>query len=116
MKTINFIIILLIVNSSFSQSKSFEKGKIIDSINVEGITNESFAMYLPHSFKSEALSAAVFIFDPQALGANGIKPFISSAEKFNYILVCSNNTKNGSYERNFDITNRLFSHVFRNSI
>lgn len=111
MKLLQFFIFLLWVNFSFSQSQ-FEKGEIINPIKVKGAQNESFALYFPKSYTTEIPSSIVFIFDPSGRGVNGIKPFVSSAEKFNYILVCSNDSKNGSYQRNFDIVNRLFSHVF----
>ena len=57
-------------------------------------------------------SAIIFIFDPSGTAINGINAFKAGAEKFGYILVCSNNSKNGPYQMNFDLTNRLFNHIF----
>ena len=112
MKAIKLIILLLICNFSFSQTSNFEKGKIIEGIAVSGSADETFQLYLPKSYNQDVQSAIVFIFDPSGNGTKGIKPFMSSAEQFNYILVCSNNTKNGPYQDNFNYTNRLFSHIF----
>ncbi len=91
---------------------AYEKGVIQDSIPVSGTTNESFALYLPDGFQQNELSSIVFIFEPAARAAIGIRPFIPAAEKYGHILVCSNNSRNGSYERNFSIANNLFAHVF----
>ena len=112
MKVLKLIICLLTVSASFSQANNYETGKIINTIDVKGAEGESFALYLPNSYEKKAPSAIVFIFDPMGNGTKGIKPFIASAERFNYVLVCSNNTKNESYQKNFDYTNRLFSHIF----
>lgn len=110
------IVILFLLNLyvlvGWSQTNRFEKGKIINSIAVQN-SSETYALYVPNSFDETQLSAVVFIFDPSGNGANGMQSFIASAEKFNYILVASNNTKNGvAYETNFEITNRLFATVF----
>ncbi|WP_271765105.1 hypothetical protein [Aquimarina algiphila] len=94
--------------------EAFEIGKIIDSVKISESTKETFALYLPLSFDHTQSSSIVYIFDPAARGKVGIKPFIEASEKYNYILVCSNNNRNGSYERNFDITDRLFDFVFSN--
>ncbi|WP_106143821.1 hypothetical protein [Flagellimonas meridianipacifica] len=90
----------------------YEKGKILDSIPVSGTTDESFALYIPNGFKENELSSIVFIFEPAARSVIGIRPFIPAAEKYNHILVCSNNSRNSSYDRNFGIANNLFAHIF----
>ena len=91
-----------------------QKGVVHDSIVVSTTKNQTFALYLPKTFRENQLNPIVFIFDPAGRGAVGIRPFISASEKYGYVLVCSNNAKNGPYERNFDIANKLFNHVFSN--
>ena len=112
MRASHLILFLFVCSFSFSQIGDYEKGKILDRIPVKGLKEETFQLYLPESYDPNTLSAIVIIFDPSGNGTKGIKPFITSAERFNYILVCSNNTKNGPYQENFDYTNRLFSHIF----
>lgn len=107
------LILLFLVNiDSFAQN--YETGKMIDSVLVSDKTKETFTLYLPNSFDVAKESPIVFIFDPGAEGKRGIQPFIKAAENYGYILVCSNHTRNGPYDRNFDITNRLFDFVFTN--
>lgn len=91
-----------------------KRGTVQDSILVSGTTNETFALYLPESYDKSASSSIVFIFDPGGRGAIGIQSFIDASEKYGHILVCSNDSKNGPYERNFDIANKLFNHIFSN--
>ncbi len=95
---------------SFSQD--LQRSKLIDSIQVKEANGETFALYLPQKYDETKLSAIVFIFEPMGRGKIGIQPFIEAAEKYNYVLVCSNNTRNGPYDINFNVTNRLFAHIF----
>jgi len=94
------------------QAKTIVKGKIIDSVFVKNDLKESFTLYIPNNYVASNLSPIVFIFEPAARGITGIRPFIKAAEKYGYILVCSNNSKNGPFDKNFEITNRLFEKVF----
>ncbi len=97
---------------SSSQETAFERGKIIDALVVAD-TNETYALYLPTSYDADTPSSIVLIFDPSGIGRLGVSVFIPAAEKYNHILICSNNTKNGvPYEVNFEITNRLTEFVF----
>ena len=94
--------------------KKLEKGVIIDSIQVHKNKNETFALYLPSLFSEDKINSVNFVFDPSAKGKLGIKPFIKASEKYGFIIVCSNNSKNGPYDQNFNIFNNLFSHIISN--
>jgi hypothetical protein len=96
----------------YSQDKQLlPKGVIIDSVKIINTANESYAVYLPKQYVTEVPSAIIFIFDPDARGKIGIEPFVLAAEAYNYILVCSNNSKNGPTDVNIQIANRLFDSV-----
>ena len=108
-KLLSFVFFLIIFNVT-GQPIHFEREKIIDSIIIKN-SSETYALYLPNAFKESELSSIVFIFEPMARVKIGIQPFIEAAEKYNYILVCSNNSKNGLYEENFKIFYTLFEAV-----
>jgi hypothetical protein len=95
----------------YSQNVDFKTGIIIDSVGVKN-SNETFALYLPKKFDKNTPASIVFIFEPAGRGKVGILPFIEAAETYNYILVCSNDSRNGPFETNIDIVNRLFGSVF----
>lgn len=103
----------LVFQLTFSQ-QSLEKGRIIDSIPVSNTQNETFAIYLPKSYNQAFLSPIVFVFEPAARGALGVQVFKEASDKYGYIIVCSNNSKNGPYEQNFAIADNLFKHIFSN--
>ena len=95
-----------------SAQDNFALGQIIDPVAVEQDTDESFALYLPTTFNKNELAPVVFIFDPSAQGKSALQHFIAASERYGYILIASNDSKNGPYQLNFDIANRLFSKVF----
>ena len=94
------------------QQIELSKSEIIDSVYVSKGSKESYALYIPNQFDNSKLSPIVFIFEPMARGKIGIHPFIKAAEEYGYILVCSNNSRNGPFNQNFKIANRLFEKVF----
>lgn len=97
----------------FAQT-TFKKGIIVDSVKVSNTTGESFALYIPTSFDDSNPSSIIFVFEPAARGAVGVAPFTEVAEAYGHIVVCSNNSKNGPYEKSFQFANTLFDHVFSN--
>ncbi len=92
----------------------FESGVILDSLPIANNSDETFALYLPKPYSPKKLSPVLFIFSPSGNGRRGIEVFKKAAEAFNYILVCSNNARNGPHNRNFAIAERLLNHVFAN--
>lgn len=113
MKRILFIVFIC-YNSFCSyaqQDQPLPKGVIIDSVKVAKSAGETYAFYLPSQYDSNIPSAIVFILEPAAKGRVGIQPFVLAAETYNYILVCSNNSKNGPSNINLAIADRLFNDV-----
>ena len=110
---ISFSIIFCCSAFLFSQQNTAQTtAKLIDSVSVN--TTESFAIYFPKKHHSTERNSIIFIFDPSGNGKGGIAPFIKTAETYNHILVCSNNSKNGLLKTNLDIANRLFDYVLNN--
>lgn len=105
---------LLIVQTGFGQSEltEFKVGEVTNKVPVKN-SSDTFSLYLPSTFNPNQLSSIVFVFDPGGNGSYGINVFVEAAEKYNYILVCSDATRNGrSYEENFKSANILFKTIF----
>jgi len=109
---ITYYIFILGFIGQLSAQQTFEPGKVIDSIAVSNTINETFALYLPTSFVASQASPILFIFEPAGRGRLGVETFIQAADTYGHILVCSNNSRNGPYERNLNIAANLFDHVF----
>ncbi|MBF4516377.1 hypothetical protein IRZ71_08485 [Flavobacterium sp. ANB] len=113
MKNIIYCFLFLLVTfCNYAQDAPLLRTGIInDSVKVVNAPNESYAIYFPKEYDAQIPSAVVFIFDPDARAKIAIEPFILAAETYNYILVCSNNVKNGLVQNNVATANRLFDHV-----
>jgi len=106
------LIALILPQTGSSQITKHRQGQILDSLPVTVSTGETFALYLPKDHDPKNSSSVLFIFDPAGRGSKGIQPFIGGAEQYNYILICSNNSRNGPYETGLGIAERLMNHVF----
>ncbi|NER09779.1 hypothetical protein SAMN06265375_101702 [Muriicola jejuensis] len=87
-------------------------GTFKDSIGVDGTTHDTFSAYIPSGLEPNKESPVLFIFDPGGRGKSGITAFVEVAEAHNFLLICSNNAKNGPYGTNLEIADRLFKTVF----
>ncbi|MAP54176.1 hypothetical protein [Altibacter sp.] len=99
-------------NILVAQNLRFERGQILDSLPVME-SKETYALYIPTSYTEENPSSIIFIFDPVGRGRTGIHPFLKASETYGHILVCSNDSRNGPYERNIAVVNRLFATIFQ---
>ena len=92
-----FIIVSLSFNvrllNGLDKKDNIEKGKIIDTVRCKN-PKYSYALYLPAKYSESTKWPVIYIFDPGARGKLAVSGFVPAAEKFGYIAVCSNNSKN----------------------
>ncbi len=72
---------------------SFPTKKIIENVVCKTDATQSYALYIP---SSEKANAVIYFFDPHAEGSLPLKKYKDLADKYNYILIGSNNSKNGN--------------------
>lgn len=90
--------------------ENFEKGKILENIKVLNDASQSYALYLPSNYSTEKAYPVFYIFDAHADGNLPVSKYKALAEKYGYVLVGSNNSKNGtSWEETQKIANNLFT-------
>ncbi|MEW6469753.1 MAG: hypothetical protein AB1458_12555 [Bacteroidota bacterium] len=75
--------------------ENFEKGKVIDTVYCSNKSGYSFALYLPSTYDPQNKYPSLCLFDPHAKGSLPVKKYKDLAEKYGFILACSNNAKNG---------------------
>lgn len=100
MRTLYFLLVLIISHTVSAQT--FKKGGIIDTVACSSNPSQSYALYLPSNYTKEQSWPIIYIFEPAARGKLPLRIFQKSAEEFGYILVCSNNSKNGSWANVFE--------------
>ncbi|MHC4661174.1 MAG: tetratricopeptide repeat protein [Planctomycetota bacterium] len=73
---------------------SYKRGEVF-TITCSHDTSQSYACYLPKKYRSGKKYNILYCFSPDARGALLIGLYTSAAEKYDWIIVGSNNAKNG---------------------
>jgi len=90
---------------------SLEPGKIIEHVVCKNDTSQSYALYIPSKFKSEAFPV-IYFFDPHAEGALPLKKYKTLADEYSFVLIGSNNSKNGNDWR---VTENIWNTLFNDT-
>lgn len=95
---------------SIVPKENFEKGKIIEQVICKNDNSQSYAMYLPASYSTENLFPIIIAFDPHGTGKLPVSNYKDLAEKYGYIIIGSNNSKNGiAWEDSRKMAGTLFA-------
>jgi len=105
------ILALLLFGRSYSYAITnygIPRGKVVDTIKCIDNRQQSYALYLPSHYTIAKKYPIIYIFEPAARGVLPVKKYKKLAEEFGFILVCSNNSRNGPQDQ----TNRAAAAVF----
>lgn len=90
--------------------ENFPKGVIIEKVINLSDPSQSYSLYLPSTYITSKVYPVIYIFDAHGTGNFPVSMYKDLAEKYGYILIGSNNSKNGiSWEESKVIANNLFS-------
>lgn len=89
-----FLFFLLLPHLALAQ----KPGVIIDTLRCKNISSQSYALYLPSTYTSEKPHGVIIIFEPGGAGKVPVELYRDLADKYNIILACSNNSRNGSLD------------------
>src|SRR5258705_5619231 len=96
MKVVSLVAIsLLCLKVSVAQSppeNTLQAGSVVE---ISSSPDQSYAAYLPTSYTADKKWPAVFCLDPRARGKTAAERSSSAAEKYGYLVFCSNNSRNG---------------------
>jgi len=106
-------ICLFILESGLGSSpvgipEEFEIGRVIEKVGCRGLADQSYALYLPSKFVPTVKRPVLYLFDPGARGPIAVERFLQAAETYGWILVASNNIRNGPWEPNLKAALVLF--------
>jgi len=90
------------------QADQFAKGQIIEKVTCASEPAQSYALYLPSSYSPERAWPVLYAFDPQARGRMPIERFKEAAENYGWILVGSNNSRNGPMKIALDASRAIW--------
>lgn len=71
-----------------------QQGEVVPSFTVQEDATQSYALYLPSNYAPQKRWPILVAFDPFGRGATAVKLFQTGAEKYGFIVVGSNNSKN----------------------
>jgi len=80
------------------QGPALPVGQVIATIICTAVPSQSYALYLPSNYSIQRKWPIVYAFDPGAHGRVPVDTFREAAEKYGYIVVGSNNSRNGPWE------------------
>jgi dienelactone hydrolase len=73
-------------------------GQVVDSVVCLRDPTQTYALYLPTGYRSDRQWPVLYAFDPAARGRVPVALFREAAERLGYVVVGSNNSRNGPAE------------------
>lgn len=81
-----------------SQPLVLQTGTILPSVTAIRHPEQTYALYLPSRYNSAKRWPIVYAFDPGAGGSRPVELMRDAAERYGYIVVGSNNSRNGPWK------------------
>jgi tetratricopeptide (TPR) repeat protein len=85
------------------------RGTVIEAVKCEQDPQQSYALYLPGNYTEDKKWPVIFVFEPAARGPLPVRQFAPVAEELGYIIIASNNSRNGSWSIAFDAAEAIFT-------
>lgn len=96
-----FLLFIMINITACSHPETFPTGTVIDTVRCKADTTQSYALYIP----AQHTGAVIYCFDPHGAGVLPLNNYRTLADKYGFILVGSNNSKNGN---NWQVTDLIW--------
>jgi len=94
--------------SLLARAQDLPVGKIIERVVCLKDAGQSYALYLPPNYTTDRRWPVIYAFDPAARGMRPVERFKDAAEKYGYIIVGSNNSRNFPDRPLAEIINAMF--------
>lgn len=91
------MIVLLAHSAAHAQTDSIPRGQIVERIEALNDSSQSYALYLPSNYTPDRKWPVLYAFDPGARGRVPVERFKAAAEKYGWIVLGSNNSRNGPW-------------------
>ncbi len=74
---------------------ALQTGRVIERVPCLADTRQTYALYVPSTYKPDRPWPILYAFDPSARGPVPVRLFSQAAERLGFIVVASNNSRNG---------------------
>src|ERR1044072_8610212 len=98
---IRIVMVVLLAYSTapaITQTESILRGQIVDRIGALSDSSQSYALYRPSNYTPNRNWPVLYAFDPGARGRVPVERFKEAAEKYGWIVLGSNNSRNGPWD------------------
>ena len=109
--TLVFVLLAPAVVPGQSASQSPGKGEIIPSVVCGDNREQSYALYLPSTYTPQRSWPILFALDPGAHGKTPVEHFKDAAEQYGWIVVGSNQSRNGPREHTTEAVKAMWRDV-----
>ena len=95
------VVLILLAHSTalaITQPDSIPRGQIVERVQALNDSSESYALYLPSNYTPDRKWPVLYAFDPGARGRVPVERFKDAAEKYGWIVLGSNNSRNGPWD------------------
>jgi predicted esterase len=92
------VIVVLLAHSAspaITQTDSIPRGQIVERVEALNDSSQSYALYLPSNYTPNRKWPVLYAFDPGARGRVPVERFKEAGEKYGWIVLGSNNSRNG---------------------
>jgi len=90
-----------------TQTDSIPRGQIVERIEALDDSSQSYGLYLPSNYTPDRKWPVLYAFDPGARGRLPVERFKEAAEKYGWIVVGSNNSRNGPWNVSVNAWNAM---------
>ncbi|NKI33002.1 alpha/beta hydrolase [Croceivirga thetidis] len=105
-----FLVLFFALHFCNAQELIIKKGIVVDSINVKGTPEETFALFLPENFENKGTWPLLVVIDEKGRGKKSLSTFSEAGKDKGYIMAASNAVNDSlSITENVQRMGRLFA-------
>ncbi|HYO63878.1 MAG TPA: hypothetical protein VER08_09625 [Pyrinomonadaceae bacterium] len=90
------------------QSPELPRGQLVRQVATAASAAQTYALYLPSNYTPERRWPILYCFDPAARGHLPVERFREAAERFGWVVVGSNNSRNGPVQPSLEATKAMW--------
>ncbi len=91
-----------------STAEELPRGRVVEQVSALRDSSQTYALYLPSNYTPARRWPTLYCFDPLARGAIPVGLFSEAAERFGWVVVGSNNSRNGPFKASVDAAAAVF--------
>ncbi len=92
------LLLVWLAAASAALATDLPAGQIIDRVTCAADSSQSYALFVPAGYTPARAWPVIFAFDPGGRGRTPVERYQAAAERYGFIVVGSNNSRNGSTE------------------